>query len=146
MLAQLAPFLPSLAGGVLIGLASLGVLIATGRIAGISAMFSRVLWRRKDDALWRLVFLAGLIAGAALAFSWSDRAASFRPMRSIPLIAFAGILVGFGTRLGGGCTSGHGVCGVGRGSKSSIAATFIFVGVAMVTVFVVRVFHPAFLP
>jgi uncharacterized membrane protein YedE/YeeE len=78
----------------------------------------------------------GLISGAALSFSIWESAALFRPMRPPAVMAIAGLLVGFGTRMGGGCTSGHGVCGVGTGAKDSIVATIIFVLVAMVTVFV----------
>jgi uncharacterized membrane protein YedE/YeeE len=81
------------------------------------------------------VFLVGLICGAALSFALWESAALFRPMRPLGVIAAAGLLVGVGTRIGGGCTSGHGVCGVATGAKDSIAATFIFVGVAMGTLF-----------
>lgn len=128
----------ALAGGVLIGLASLLVILATGKVAGISGMFSRVLHPQKGDTAWRVVFLVGLIAGAAVAFQLVATAAIFRPIGSVGLWVIAGVLVGFGTRIGGGCTSGHGVCGVGRGSKSSIVATFVFVGAGMLTVFLLR--------
>jgi uncharacterized membrane protein YedE/YeeE len=77
-----------------------------------------------------------LIGGAAFAFLTWENAYLFRPMRPLWITAVAGLFVGFGTRLGGGCTSGHGVCGVGTGAKDSIAATMIFVGTAMVTVFI----------
>lgn len=128
----------ALAGGILIGLGSLLVMFTTGKVAGISGMFSRVLRPRKGDTAWRVAFLVGLVAGAGLAFQTLEAAAVFRPVGSIGLLVAAGILVGFGTRLGGGCTSGHGVCGVGRGSKSSIVATFLFVGSGMLTVMVLR--------
>lgn len=83
-----------------------------------------------------MLFLIGLIGGAALSFALWESAALFRPTRPLAVMAAAGLLVGFGTRLGKGCTSGHGVCGVGMGEKDSIAATLIFVTVAMLTVFV----------
>lgn len=132
------PFARGLAGGVLIGLASLLVLLATGKIAGISGMLSRLLRPRPGDTAWRLVFLVGLVAGAALAFSWMESTAVFRPVRSLAAIGIAGLLVGFGTRVGGGCTSGHGVCGIGLGSKASFVATLVFMVAGMVTVFVLR--------
>jgi uncharacterized protein len=128
----------ALAGGVMIGLASLLVMLATGKVAGISGIFSRVLQPRKGDIVWRVVFLVGLVAGAGLAFRAVEAAAVFRPAGSIGLLIIAGVLVGFGTRIGGGCTSGHGVCGVGRGSKSSIVATLVFVDTGMITVFLLR--------
>jgi uncharacterized membrane protein YedE/YeeE len=125
----------ALLGGVLIGFASLIAAILSGKVPGISGVFGRLLVPATPDKTWRLVFLVGLIGGAGLSFYLWDSAALFRPMRPIAVMAVAGLLVGFGTRLGGGCTSGHGVCGVGVGAKDSIAATLIFVAVAMVTVF-----------
>jgi uncharacterized membrane protein YedE/YeeE len=124
----------AMAGGILIGVASLIAAALTGKIPGISGVFGRLLVPGTPDRMWRVLFLMGLIGGAAVSFAFWDSAALFRPMRSLGVMAVAGLLVGFGTRLGGGCTSGHGVCGVGTGAKDSIAATCIFVGVAMVTV------------
>jgi uncharacterized protein len=123
-------------GGVLIGLASLGAALLTGKVPGISGVFGRLLLPSTPDKFWRLVFLVGLIGGAALSFAFWESAAIFRPMRPLGVMAIAGLLVGFGTRIGKGCTSGHGVCGVATGAKDSIAATMIFVGVAMLTVFI----------
>jgi uncharacterized protein len=128
----------ALLGGCLIGLASLIGTVLTGRIPGISGVFGRLLAPSTPDKTWRVVFLIGLIAGGALSFSIWESAALFRPMRSLTVMAIAGLLVGFGTRLGGGCTSGHGVCGVGTAQKDSLVATFIFVAVAMVTVFFIN--------
>ena len=125
-----------LIGGILIGLASLLATVLSGEIPGISGVFGRLLVPATPDKTWRVVFLLGLIGGAELSFSLWQSAALFRPMRPLVVMAIAGLLVGFGTRLGGGCTSGHGVCGVGMGAKNSIAATVIFVAVAMATVFV----------
>jgi len=124
----------ALGGGVLIGLASLIAAAVTGKVPGISGVFGRLLVPTTPDKTWRFLFLIGLIGGAAFSFLLWESAALFRPIRPLAVVAVAGLLVGFGTRLGGGCTSGHGVCGVGTGAKDSIVATFIFVGVAMVTV------------
>ena len=125
-----------LIGGVLIGLASLLATVLSGKIPGISGVFGRLLVPATPDKTWRVVFLLGLIGGAALSFALWEGAALFRPMRPLVVMAIAGLLVGFGTRLGGGCTSGHGVCGVGMGAKDSIAATLIFMATGMLTVFI----------
>jgi uncharacterized membrane protein YedE/YeeE len=126
----------ALFGGCLIGLASLVATALTGKIPGISGVFGRLLVLATPDKLWRLVFLIGLIGGATLSFSLLQSAALFRAIRPLAVMAVAGLIVGFGTRLGGGCTSGHGVCGVGTGSKDSIVATLVFVAMAIVTVFI----------
>ena len=138
-----------LIGGILIGLASLLATVLSGKIPGISGVFGRLLVPATPDPpsvaaatygatgkTWRAVFLLGLIGGAALSFALWQSAALFRPMRPLGVMAIAGLLVGFGTRLGGGCTSGHGVCGVGMGAKDSIVATLIFMAAAMVTVLI----------
>ena len=129
-------FLNPLIGGILIGLASLLATMLSGKIPGISGVFGRLLVPATPDKTWRAVFLLGLIGGAVLSFALWQSAALFRPMRPLGITTIAGLLVGFGTRLGGGCTSGHGVCGVGMGAKESIAATLIFMATAMVTVFI----------
>jgi uncharacterized membrane protein YedE/YeeE len=126
----------ALIGGILIGLASLLATALSGKIPGISGVFGRLLVPATPDKRWRSLFLLGLVGGAALSFLLWDSAAIFRPMRPLAVMATAGLIVGFGTRLGGGCTSGHGVCGVGTGAKDSIAATLIFVVVAIVTVLI----------
>lgn len=123
-------------GGILIGLASLLATVLSGKIPGISGVFGRLLLPSSPDKRWRVVFLAGLIGGAALSFALWQSAALYRPLRPLAVMAVAGLLVGFGTRLGGGCTSGHGVCGVGMGAKNSMAATLIFMAVAIATVFI----------
>jgi len=135
-----------LIGGILIGLASLLATVLSGKIPGISGVFGRLLVPATPDPpsrrsgatgkTWRAVFLLGLIGGAALSFALWQSAALFRPMRPLGVMAIAGLLVGFGTRLGGGCTSGHGVCGVAMGAKDSVVATLIFIASAMVTVFI----------
>ena len=127
--------LHALAGGCLIGLASLIAAALSGKVPGISGVFGRLFVPRTPDKTWRVMFLLGLIAGATFCIVLWDSAALFRPLRPLAVMAVAGLLVGLGTRLGKGCTSGHGVCGVATGAKDSIAATMIFVGVAMMTVF-----------
>jgi uncharacterized protein len=136
----------ALIGGILIGLASLLATVLSGKIPGISGVFGRLLAAvthkphsqrySEINKIWRAVFLFGLIGGATLSFALWQSAALFRPMRPFVVVAIAGLLVGFGTRLGGGCTSGHGVCGVGMGAKDSIAATLIFMATAIMTVFI----------
>ena len=128
--------LNALIGGILIGLASLAATVLSGKVPGISGVFGRLLVPETPDKAWRAVFLLGLIGGAALSFALWESAALYRPMRPLAVMAIAGLFVGFGTRLGGGCTSGHGVCGVGMGAKDSIAATLIFMATAMLTVLV----------
>jgi hypothetical protein len=123
-------------GGILIGFASLLATVLSGKIPGISGVFGRLLVPATSDKNWRVVFLLGLIGGAALSFALWQSAALFRGMRPLGVMVIAGLLVGFGTRLGGGCTSGHGVCGVGMGAKDSIIATLVFVAVGMATVFI----------
>ena len=126
------------AGGVLIGLASVALLLSSGRIAGISGIMGGLLPPERGDAAWRGLLLAGLIIGV-LAHRWaSGDVAAITIDASYPLVVLGGLLVGFGTRMGGGCTSGHGVCGIGRLSQRSIAATAVFIVAAGLTVFVVR--------
>lgn len=123
-------------GGALIGLASALLMLTLGRIAGISGIFSDALLG--GDKSWRVAFLAGLIAAPVLAMlAGADVPAPQMPGNWL-VIVIAGLLVGFGTRLGGGCTSGHGICGIARISPRSIAATIIFVATAMIVVFVSR--------
>jgi uncharacterized membrane protein YedE/YeeE len=124
--------LRALAGGILIGLAAAIVLVAHGRIAGISGTLGRAL-DADDGRSFRLPFLAGLICAGIVAFQLFPSAFGAN-VSSTPLLAVAGLLVGIGTTLGNGCTSGHGVCGISRGSKRSFVAVGIFMGVAMLTV------------
>ncbi len=128
----------ALVGGVLIGLGSLIATLATGKLPGISGVVSKILRRSKGEMGWCVIFLAGLIGGALLAFALIPPAAVYRPQHSLPILGLAGLLVGFGTRLGGGCTSGHGVCGIGLGSRRGIVATLTFMAAGMVAVYVVQ--------
>jgi len=123
-------------GGAMIGAASGLLLLTHGRIAGISGITASA-FDATDDRGWRLAFLAGL-AAAGVAARVLAPAAIGGAVRSMPVVIIAGLVVGFGTRLGGGCTSGHGICGVARLSVRSIAATAIFMLTAIATVAVTR--------
>jgi uncharacterized protein len=133
---MMAPFDPVSAaiGGALIGLSAILLMLLTGRIAGISGILGDL---ASGDRAWRLAFLAGLIA-APLALSAGGSALRAPLMPGLLVVAVAGLLVGFGTRLGSGCTSGHGICGIARFSPRSLAATVTFVAVAMLVVAITR--------
>ena len=134
-----ADYLYGLVGGILIGLGSVVAFAATGKIPGISGVFGRLFAPQTTDRTWRVVFLAGLILGAGVTFALSSHATEYQTAgRTLAFFAVAGLLVGLGTRVGGGCTSGHGVCGVGRGNKASVVATLTFVLFGVLTVWVVR--------
>jgi len=121
-------------GGALIGLSAVLLMLFTGRIAGVAGITGGLFNPRSDDRGWRLAFVAGLIA-APLAAALIDRPVAMPQMPgSMIVIAIAGLLVGFGTRLGNGCTSGHGICGIARLSPRSIAATLVFMVAAMIVV------------
>ena len=142
----MADFTPvgSLLGGVLIGLAALGLMVFNGRVAGISGIFADSIHAADGLRRWRWAFIGGLMIGGLVAMALVPSAFESTVDRSIGALAIAGLLVGLGTQLGGGCTSGHGVCGIGRLSKRSIAATVTFMATAAATVFVVaRVFGGA---
>jgi hypothetical protein len=134
-LSSLLPFLSPLVGGALIGLAIAILLLLNGRVAGISGVLAGLTQAEPGERAWSGVFLAGLLAGGVLARVVAP--GSLGPMvASVPTLAVAGVLVGFGTRLSGGCTSGHGVCGVSRLAPRSIlaTATFVLLGAAVVVV------------
>ena len=125
-------------GGALIGLSAVLLMMSTGRIAGISGIFSGLLNWRSEDKGWRIAFLAGLILAPVLAGAIGYGMAEPRLPSNWAVIVAAGLLVGFGTRLGGGCTSGHGICGIARLTPRSIAATIVFMVTAIVTVAIMR--------
>ena len=128
----------ALLGGALIGLAATVLLVLNGRIAGISGIAAGVIRPARGDWAWRAVFVAGLIAGAA---AYRFAGGPLQSLQFIPgtlAIVLAGFLVGFGARLGSGCTSGHGVCGLARLSKRSMAAVVVFTMTAMITVYLIR--------
>jgi uncharacterized protein len=131
---DLHPYLMAAIGGLLIGLASWLLLAGLGRIAGIGGITCGALRESGIHAWWRWAFLVGLVAGGALFAQWLPAPAL--PARSPALLVVAGLLVGFGTIKGAGCTSGHGVCGLGRRSLRSLVAVLTFMGTAFVTVFV----------
>lgn len=127
----------SLTGGLLIGLATVFLLYFNGRIAGISGIVGGLLRLDKGDIGWRVAFISGLMIS-----SFVYMIASPLPVpkidADITTLIIAGVMVGFGTRYGSGCTSGHGVCGLSRGSLRSFAATASFIGAGMLTVYFVK--------
>jgi len=130
----------SLAGGVLLGLASALFILLNGRILGISGILGGLLLPKRGDRLWRVSFLAGLFAApwvvqALAPVGWLDAP---RIDASTGLVVVSGLLVGWGTRYGSGCTSGHGVCGLSRVSPRSLAATGLFMAAGFATVFVLK--------
>ena len=127
-----------LLGGVLIGIAASTLLVVNGRIAGVSVIVGGLLSPRWSDAVWRALFVAGLVAGGFCVRVLTPD--PFRGLTATPqaVLVAAGLLVGFGASLGNGCTSGHGVCGVSRLSPRSLVATLTFMLTGALTVFVVR--------
>jgi uncharacterized protein len=125
-------------GGILIGLAATLLLLFNGRIAGISGIMSGLVNASKADVFWRLAFLSGIVIGAFL-FN-QIKPDLYQPRENFPilLLACGGFLVGFGTRMGNGCTSGHAVCGIARFSVRSIAATITFMASGFLTVYIIR--------
>ena len=129
--------LSGLIGGALIGLASALMMLSAGRLAGISGIVGGLLSAGSDRA-WRFAFIAGLIVAALIGPLFGTPSAARLSSSNLVLYAVAGLLVGFGSRMGNGCTSGHGVCGFARISPRSIVATLVFMGVAIITVAIVR--------
>jgi len=125
-------------GGALIGLSVTLLLLFNGRMAGVSGIMNGLFQAPKDERIWRLTFLLGLIIGAIIFQAVLPD--FFTPRQGYPiwLVAVGGFFVGVGTRLGNGCTSGHGICGIANLSKRSIFATLIFMGFGMVTVYIIR--------
>lgn len=126
------------AGGLLIGVSASLLLWLNGRIAGISGIVNGALARPGGEAIWRWLFLFGMLVGAAIEFWLIPGRRAFETHLAWPVFLLAGVLVGIGTRLGGGCTSGHGVCGLGRLSMRSLVATITFLVTGVLTVFIVR--------
>jgi hypothetical protein len=127
----------SLAGGVLIGLAAGVLILGIGRIMGAAGIVGGIVEPRRDDVAWRLWLVIGLVLAPTLLAAFSAaRAPAINA--SWPLLVVAGLLVGFGTRLGSGCTSGHGICGISRLSPRSIVVTAAFMASGFATVFVTR--------
>lgn len=129
----------ALAGGILIGLSAMLMLIFNGRIAGISGIIGNLVSSQGHDFDWRLAFSVGLIGGAFAFLQLAPEAAlTIHIEAGLPMMMLAGFVVGLGTKLGRGCTSGHGVCGIGRVSPRSLTATGTFMAAAFVTVYIVR--------
>lgn len=128
----------ALAGGFLIGLAAALFLLWNGRRAGISSIVGGLLSPLCVDPLWRLCFVAGLVLGPLLINKTGWLTLDIQVGDSLPLLAVAGLLVGYGASLGSGCTSGHGICGLARLSPRSLAATFAFMLSAGITVYIMR--------
>ncbi len=138
ILIQPDAWLRGLAGGLLIGLAAASLMAFSGRVAGISGVLGGLIFeRRPGDSLWRLLFLFGLLLGPLLA-ALSGLSRPVAMPSGWLLITSAGLLVGYGTRLGNGCTSGHGICGIARFSARSFAATATFMAFGFLTVFILR--------
>jgi len=130
--------LAGLIGGLLIGTSAALLLLLNGRIAGISGIVGGLLRRGTDDLSWRAAFAAGLVAGGALLLAVYPEAVADAMVAPTAQLAVAGLLVGFGPRLGSGCTSGHGVCGLARFSKRSMLAVPTFIGAGVLAVALLR--------
>ena len=121
-------------GGALIGLAAAGLLVLTGKTAGVSGILDGVLRGESVEWRWKIAFLAGLVSGGLLLAWRLPSALAAGPPRAWPWVIAGGLFVGFGARLGGGCTSGHGVCGIGRGSLRGLVGTVVFIAAGALTV------------
>ena len=129
--------LPSLLGGVLIGIASITLLYFNGKISGISGITKGIFKFQKNDLLWRILFFLGLLLGGAISINAFDISAKEIQSTEIdPRLIIAAILVGIGTAYGNGCTSGHGICGLSRKSQRSIVATLVFMTIGIITVYI----------
>jgi hypothetical protein len=128
----------SLAGGLLIGASTSALLWLDGKVAGISGIVGGLLRPARGDVAWRVCFVAGLLGAGYLLRAIVPALFVDATMGSFGVALLAGFLVGVGTRLGGGCTSGHGVCGLSRGSRRSFVATLVYMATGMATVFLVR--------
>jgi uncharacterized protein len=128
---------PALAGGILIGIAAAMFILLNGRIAGISGIVGGLLNPQKNDSLWRILFVLGMLLAPA---SWLlfTQLPDIRIDAGYPLLIIAGLIVGISTRYAAGCTSGHGVCGISRLSPRSLAATLAFMGTGFITVYIMR--------
>jgi uncharacterized membrane protein YedE/YeeE len=133
-----ANFIGGIIGGALIGVAAVLLLLFNGRIAGISGIVGGIFSDNVfTERMWRAVFVVGIVCGAAL-YALIFSAPNIQLQTNTPILIVAGLLVGFGTRLGSGCTSGHGVCGLARRSPRSLAATVTFMLFGALTVFLMR--------
>ena len=125
-------------GGLFIGLSAVGLLLVNGKVAGVSGILGGSLLSSSGDLSWRIAFVVGLPLGGLLAIQFNSIPNAFAVTANPALLSAAGLLVGLGTQMGGGCTSGHGVCGISRGSIRSLVATATFMFFSGATVFVFR--------
>ncbi len=130
--------LAALIGGILIGLSASAILLLEGKIAGVSGICAGVLNPARGDTAWKVSFIGGLLAGGILLRIFLPSAFDFGIIRPYGMLVIAGLLVGFGTRLGNGCTSGHGVCGISRLSPRSMVATATFMASGALVVYLVN--------
>jgi hypothetical protein len=139
---QFTPF-ESFVGGAIIGLASVLMMLMFGRIAGISGILGTALDFPKNDTLWRYAFLFGIISSGFIFSPFIDKSLLSNSLdyKYVFIIMLAGLLVGFGTRLGSGCTSGHGICGISRLSMRSVLATATFLLSGVVTVLIMKLIN-----
>lgn len=128
----------ALTGGALIGISATLLLLFNGRMAGVSGIMNGVFNSPKSEACWRLAFLAGLVAGAVLFDLIAPGFFTARQGYPLGLLAAGGFLVGFGTRMSNGCTSGHGICGIANLSPRSLLATLTFMACGIITVYIIR--------
>lgn len=128
----------ALLGGLLIGIAAASLLVLTGKTAGVSGIVEGLLRVERGEWRWKAAFVAGLVAGGLLLVRTMPGALPTTPPRAWPWVIAGGVLVGLGSRIGGGCTSGHGVCGIGRGSVRGIVGTALFIASGVLTVVVLR--------
>jgi uncharacterized protein len=127
-------------GGVIIGLAAALLLLANGRICGISGILGNLLYAKRNETLWRFLFISGLVAGGVVLQFVYPQALDIQIGHSAPAVLLAGLLVGIGTRMGSGCTSGHGICGLGRLSSRSLIASLVFMATGAAAAIVVGSF------
>lgn len=135
---MLESILYALLGGAIIGLASSMMLIFNGRVTGISGIYNGILGFVKSDTAWRMAFVLGLVAGGGILLAVKPEFFVNESGRSLEAVAVAGLIVGFGTIMGSGCTSGHGVCGISRLSPRSLVATVAFMAAGFVTASVLK--------
>jgi uncharacterized membrane protein YedE/YeeE len=130
--------IPSLIGGIIIGIASAIMLLYVGKIAGISGIFGGLLNAKRGDTAWRGMFVAGLLVGGLILLVAYPDSLSIHVDRSMAAVIVAGMLVGIGSRLGSGCTSGHGVCGIGRFAPRSLVSVGVFMSTGAATAIIVN--------
>ena len=130
-----------LIGGILIGFVASMLLLFSGKIVGVSGIFGGMLFQQGRERAWQLSFISGLIVGGILLYIMNEELFENSSGRGLLAVTVAGLLVGIGTRVGGGCTSGHGVCGIGRLSGRSLVATVTFVFAGMVTTALFQSFY-----